>query len=133
MIIYWTFLLFPLFYSYKQQKFNLLREESEGYAKLITELSKQVAPSSKPSHALETIKSLIGMLKFPYSYCLTFRDEISFYRLQASSWTRQKEKYLEIWDLKVWHSSERQANRWIRTIYICTLFLYCTLDSASQP
>ena len=28
-----------LIYSYKQQKFNLFREECEGYAKLITELN----------------------------------------------------------------------------------------------
>lgn len=49
-----------LVFSYKQQKFNLLREESEGYAKLITELSH--APSSSVSIAdkLQNIKALIG-------------------------------------------------------------------------
>ena len=50
-------LLFPverLFY--KQQKFNLLREEIEGYSKLTTELYE----CSKPEETLENIKSLIG-------------------------------------------------------------------------
>ena len=43
-------------YSYKQQKFNLLREESEGYAKLITELNQDVSHDV----VLQNIKSLIG-------------------------------------------------------------------------
>ena len=42
--------------SYKQQKFNLLREESEGYAKLVTELSQDVSHEV----VLQNIKSLIG-------------------------------------------------------------------------
>jgi THO complex subunit 2 len=41
---------------YKQQKFNLLREEIEGYSKLTTELYE----CSKPEETLENIKSLIG-------------------------------------------------------------------------
>jgi len=44
---------------YKQQKFNLFREESEGYAKLITELNQDLSTVSKP-YMLEVIKSLIG-------------------------------------------------------------------------
>ncbi|XP_047126503.1 THO complex subunit 2 isoform X2 [Hydra vulgaris] len=44
---------------YKQQKYNLLREESEGYAKLITELSQDVSLSNQAS-MLENIKSLLG-------------------------------------------------------------------------
>lgn len=43
---------------YKQQKFNLFREESEGYAKLITELS-QNRPFDV-GHMLQVIRSLIG-------------------------------------------------------------------------
>ena len=46
------------FCSYKQQKFNLLREESEGYAKLITELNQEVSFDV----VLQNIKSLIGEL-----------------------------------------------------------------------
>jgi len=42
--------------SYKQQKFNLLREEAEGYSRLITELN-QTEISGK---ILEIIQSLIG-------------------------------------------------------------------------
>jgi hypothetical protein len=49
-----------LFCSYKQQKFNLLREESEGYSKLITELGQEM-DSINHKAFLENIKSLIGM------------------------------------------------------------------------
>ena len=34
-----SYLISIMYYSYKQQKFNLFREESEGYAKLITDLN----------------------------------------------------------------------------------------------
>jgi THO complex subunit 2 len=43
---------------YKQQKFNLYREESEGYAKLITELKDE--SNANAPHALEMLKSFIG-------------------------------------------------------------------------
>lgn len=49
-----------LFFSYKQQKFNLLREENEGYAKLITELGQDLSGSVTSHLILESIKSLIG-------------------------------------------------------------------------
>ncbi|XP_059482003.1 THO complex subunit 2 isoform X2 [Neocloeon triangulifer] len=45
---------------YKQRKFNLLREESEGYAKLITELGQEISDEVTPEIILEVIKSLIG-------------------------------------------------------------------------
>lgn len=35
----------PVTNSYKQQKFNLLREESEGYAKLVVELLSNMGPA----------------------------------------------------------------------------------------
>ncbi|XP_051169390.1 THO complex subunit 2 isoform X1 [Leptopilina boulardi] len=44
---------------YKQRKFNLFREESEGYSKLIVELS-QERPESEVASTLEIVKSLIG-------------------------------------------------------------------------
>lgn len=44
---------------YKQQKFNLLREESEGYAKLIAELS-QEENDFDVTYMLQVIRSLIG-------------------------------------------------------------------------
>ena len=47
-------------FSYKQQKFNLLREENEGYAKLITELGQEFSSQISPRSILESIKSLIG-------------------------------------------------------------------------
>ncbi len=46
-------------YSYKQQKFNLFREECEGYAKLITELNQDLS-SVTASEILGMIKSVIG-------------------------------------------------------------------------
>uniref|UniRef100_A0A4X2LDQ8 THO complex subunit 2 n=1 Tax=Vombatus ursinus TaxID=29139 RepID=A0A4X2LDQ8_VOMUR len=46
---------------YKQQKFNLLREESEGYAKLIAELGQDLSGNVTTSDLiLENVKSLIG-------------------------------------------------------------------------
>nr|XP_008117893.1 PREDICTED: THO complex subunit 2 isoform X2 [Anolis carolinensis] len=45
---------------YKQQKFNLLREENEGYAKLIAELGQDLSGSITSELILENIKSLIG-------------------------------------------------------------------------
>nr|XP_054586569.1 THO complex subunit 2 isoform X1 [Nothobranchius furzeri]XP_054586570.1 THO complex subunit 2 isoform X1 [Nothobranchius furzeri]XP_054586571.1 THO complex subunit 2 isoform X1 [Nothobranchius furzeri] len=45
---------------YKQQKFNLLREENEGYAKLITELGQDLSGNITSNLVLESIKSLIG-------------------------------------------------------------------------
>ncbi|XP_068600453.1 THO complex subunit 2 [Brachionichthys hirsutus] len=45
---------------YKQQKFNLLREENEGYAKLITELGQDLSGNVTSHVILESIKSLIG-------------------------------------------------------------------------
>ena len=45
--------------SYKQQKFNLFREECEGYAKLITELNQDLTTTT-PAEMLKLIKSVIG-------------------------------------------------------------------------
>ncbi|BFZ15044.1 hypothetical protein BsWGS_18083 [Bradybaena similaris] len=45
---------------YKQQKFNLLREESEGYSKLITELNSDLIRKTTWEQVLQNIKSLIG-------------------------------------------------------------------------
>ena len=46
--------------SYKQQKFNLFREENEGYSKLISELSHEPRPVTAVPAVLDNIKSLIG-------------------------------------------------------------------------
>uniref|UniRef100_G1QCE7 THO complex subunit 2 n=1 Tax=Myotis lucifugus TaxID=59463 RepID=G1QCE7_MYOLU len=45
---------------YKQQRFNLLREENEGYAKLIAELGQDLSGNITSDLILENIKSLIG-------------------------------------------------------------------------
>lgn len=56
----YKFSVLLIIYSYKQRKFNLLREESEGYAKLITELGQEINEEVTPEFMLEVIKSLIG-------------------------------------------------------------------------
>ncbi|XP_013134643.1 PREDICTED: THO complex subunit 2 [Papilio polytes] len=45
---------------YKQRKFNLFREESEGYAKLIVELNQEITEDTEWKTLLEIIQSLIG-------------------------------------------------------------------------
>ncbi|XP_064083683.1 THO complex subunit 2-like isoform X2 [Macrobrachium nipponense] len=45
---------------YKQQKFNLLREETEGYAKLVTELNEDITDRVTPKSMIQIIRSLIG-------------------------------------------------------------------------
>ncbi|ROT72098.1 THO complex subunit 2 [Penaeus vannamei] len=45
---------------YKQQKFNLLREETEGYAKLVTELNQEITERVTPQSIIQVIRSLIG-------------------------------------------------------------------------
>ncbi|XP_055951703.1 THO complex subunit 2-like [Argiope bruennichi] len=45
---------------YKQQKYNLYREEIEGYAKLITELDPPLDQEPNIEHSLEVLQSLIG-------------------------------------------------------------------------
>lgn len=45
---------------YKPQTFNLLREENEGYAKLIAELGQDLSGNITSDFILENIKSLIG-------------------------------------------------------------------------
>ncbi len=49
-----------VFCSYKQQKFNLFREESEGYSKLVVELGHERRQDVAAPAMLENIKSLIG-------------------------------------------------------------------------
>ena len=51
--------LYHVHFSYKQQKFNLLREECEGYAKLIAELNQDLS-CKRPADILEVVKSIIG-------------------------------------------------------------------------
>ncbi|CAG2219911.1 THOC2 [Mytilus edulis] len=47
---------------YKQMKFNLLREENEGYAKLVVELNQEITEKITPLQVIENLKSLIGKL-----------------------------------------------------------------------
>ncbi|CRK88716.1 CLUMA_CG002522, isoform A [Clunio marinus] len=45
---------------YKQRRFNLFREENEGYAKLMTELNKEFGDDDNELNTIEMGKSLIG-------------------------------------------------------------------------
>ena len=66
MLMFITKLIFTVtfkycfFFSYKQQKFNLLREENEGYAKLVTELDQDFTEEFTYERVLENVRSLIG-------------------------------------------------------------------------
>ena len=51
------------FCSYKQEKFNLLREENEGYAKLLVDLCEQCESQIPHEKALKDILCLIGEFK----------------------------------------------------------------------
>lgn len=64
---------FDIFFSFKQVKFNLLREESEGYAKLITELLDN--PSITVSKALSRLYHLIG-IDFIFLFCAPPKQRI---------------------------------------------------------
>lgn len=48
--------------SYKQRRFNLFREESEGFAKLITEMNQDFEEHTTPDSIMDIIKSLIGKI-----------------------------------------------------------------------
>uniref|UniRef100_A0A0K2TBN1 THO complex subunit 2 n=1 Tax=Lepeophtheirus salmonis TaxID=72036 RepID=A0A0K2TBN1_LEPSM len=71
---------------YKQQKFNLFREECEGYSKLITELNQDLS-STSPAQVLEVVKSIIGYFNLDPNRVLdiiiesfeTQTDEVEFY------------------------------------------------------
>ncbi|CAH1976173.1 unnamed protein product [Acanthoscelides obtectus] len=45
---------------YKQRKFNLFREECEGFAKLVTELNKEFNENTDPNELIGIVQSLIG-------------------------------------------------------------------------
>lgn len=55
-------ILIILLFSYKQRKFNLFREESEGFAKLITELNQDFGEDVTHMKLLDIVQSLIGKI-----------------------------------------------------------------------
>lgn len=68
---------------FKQQKFNLLREESEGYAKLIIDLS-HVAVGSSES-CINHVRSLIGYFDLDPNRVLDIILDVCEIRREASS------------------------------------------------
>lgn len=81
------------FCSYKQRKFNLFREESEGYSKLIVELN-QERQDNEVASTLEIVKSLIGTnfssdIFLTIEYCLFLLLKhfiISIMQIKRSRW-----------------------------------------------
>lgn len=67
-IFYTRFIKVKTKLFYKQQKFNLLREESEGYAKLITELNQEIDDSITPLYILQVITIYLHWIQ---SVCLS--------------------------------------------------------------
>lgn len=67
-IFYTRFIKVKTKLFYKQQKFNLLREESEGYAKLITELNQEIDESITPAYILQ-VRVLIILLFNHFKTC----------------------------------------------------------------
>lgn len=68
---------------YRQQKFNLLREENEGYSKLVTEVeafltvTPNEASEAKAREVLENVKSLIGYFDLDPNRVLDIMVELS--------------------------------------------------------
>lgn len=60
MVVYYYITVILTVFSYKQRKFNLFREESEGFAKLITELNQDFGESVTQKQLLDIVQSLIG-------------------------------------------------------------------------
>ena len=77
--------------SFKQQKFNLFREESEGYSKLIAELGHDHRTHEHAPVFMENVKSLIGELQHTLEHTHTLAILLLlllFYLLQdISIWT----------------------------------------------
>ncbi|XP_036222766.2 THO complex subunit 2 [Bactrocera oleae] len=59
-VFYTKFIKIKTKLYYKQRRFNLFREESEGYAKLITELNQDFEEGVTATSIMDIIKSLIG-------------------------------------------------------------------------
>lgn len=59
-IFYTKFIKVKTKLYYKQRRFNLFREESEGYAKLVTELNQEITETVTLQNILEIVASLIG-------------------------------------------------------------------------
>jgi THO complex subunit 2 len=59
-VVYKASIKYFNFFSYKQRKFNLFREECEGFAKLQTELNQEFSENISHENVLDIVQSLIG-------------------------------------------------------------------------
>ena len=87
---------------YKQKRFNLIREETEGFSKLITELSNMLDdPTYSITLALNTVKSLIGCFKLDGNKvlnCLLVALEHCENENEQSRMVQLLRKYIELAD-----------------------------------
>ena len=74
-IFYTRFIKVKTKLFYKQQKFNLLREESEGYAKLITELNQEIDDTITPLYILQ-VKILFFLFQSILPYLSFFKHRL---------------------------------------------------------
>lgn len=65
------------YFSYKQRKFNLFREESEGYAKLVTELNQDFDKSVTDKSLLDIVQSLIGISFLVNNFLYFLKNDFS--------------------------------------------------------
>ncbi len=70
-----VFFCYKLSCSYKQQKFNLFREENEGYSKLVVELGHEERPLAAAPAMLDNIRSLIGQYHIS---CVCIQIRVAF-------------------------------------------------------
>jgi THO complex subunit 2 len=78
---------------YRQQKYNLLREESEGYAKLLTVLAALPPPPSDPSSHIANIFALIGYFDLDPNRVLDLVLEAMEHQLWNSSFLLLLKKF----------------------------------------
>ncbi|RKP07716.1 transcription factor/nuclear export subunit protein 2-domain-containing protein [Thamnocephalis sphaerospora] len=94
---------------YKQQKFNLLREESEGYAKLVTELTREMPKNGVPAAVVEKraqetlhrVQSLIGYFDLDPNRVLDILLDVYAYNL-----FRYHRYFLELIRAPLWHGNQ---------------------------
>ena len=127
--------------SYKQQKYNLFREECEGYAKLVTELNQDLSTIS-PAEILEVIKSIIGYFNLDPNRVLDIilesfecqLDQHAFFIELLREYTPDKETLNELLGFKFkFYMTEVCKWRIVSTlIYVIGIFLVPFIDCCNS-
>jgi THO complex subunit 2 len=105
---------------YKQQKFNLFREESEGYSKLVSELGHERRPVEAVPAILDNIRSLIGrfnldpnrVLDVLMEACSCYHDDAEFFLALLRGYPCEQATFVNILGFKFQscQSSETSEN-----------------------